>query len=94
LANNSIPPDPKALLEYPTLYPIKVVGRQNADLRARIDAVVLRHVADLDHSLTSVRPSSAGNFTAISYTIRAQSAAQVAALVSELNAQPDVVMVI
>ena len=94
MADNTDNIDVRALLTYPTPYPIKVVGRQHAELRVRIDAVVLRHVPDIDHDLTNVRPSKAGNYISISYTIRAQSAAQIAALVQELTAHQDVVMVI
>ena len=34
-------------LVFPTDYPIKVVGRSEASLRSRIDAVFHAHVADL-----------------------------------------------
>jgi putative lipoic acid-binding regulatory protein len=82
------------LLQFPTDYPIKVVGRTSATLRARIDAIVGAHVPDLDASLTSERLSGNGNFQSISYSIRAVSAAQVTALATDLKACPDVVIVL
>jgi putative lipoic acid-binding regulatory protein len=82
------------LLQFPTEYPIKVVGRTSAALRARIDAIFSSHVPDLDPSLTTERLSANGNFQSISYTIRAVSAAQVTALATDLKACPDVLIVI
>ena len=85
---------PLVLLQFPTDYPIKVVGRTSEALRARIDAIVSAHVPDLDSSLTTERLSGNGNFQSLSYTIRAISAAQVTALAVDLKACPDVVFVI
>ncbi len=82
------------LLQFPTDYPIKVVGRTGETLRARIDAIVAAHVPDLDASLTTQRLSGNGNFQSISYTIRAVSPEQVTALATDLKACPDVMIVI
>ncbi len=85
---------PLALLQFPTDYPIKVVGRTSDTLRARIDAIFSAHVPDLDPLRTTQRLSGNGNFQSISYTIRAVSAAQVTALATDLKACPEVVIVI
>jgi putative lipoic acid-binding regulatory protein len=82
------------LLQFPTDYPIKVVGRTSDTLRARIDAIFSAHVPDLDSARTTERLSANGNFQSISYTIRAISAAQVTALATDLKACPDVLIVI
>jgi putative lipoic acid-binding regulatory protein len=71
-----------------------VVGRRDAALRARIDAVVLRHVPDLEGHRIGERESGQGNFVSITYTIVARSREQVVALVTELAATEGVVMVI
>ncbi len=81
-------------LEFPTDYPIKVVGRSSDTLRARIDAIFSAHVPDLDPARVSERFSGNGNFQSISYTIRAVSAAQVQALATDLKGCPDVLIVI
>jgi len=81
------------LLVFPTDYPVKVVGRAGELLRADIDAIMRRHVADLDPQRTRERLSSGGNYLSISYTIVARSEAQVVALAAELVAQPHVIMV-
>ena len=82
------------LLQFPTDYPIKVVGRTSDTLRAQIDAIFSAHVPDLDASRTTERLSGNGNFQSISYLIRAVSAAQVTALAIDLKACPDVLIVI
>ena len=82
------------LLQFPTDYPIKVVGRTSDGLRARIDAIVGAHVPDLDASRTTERLSGNGNFQSISYLIHAVSAAQVTALATDLKACPEVLIVI
>ena len=85
---------PPALLQFPTDYPIKVVGRTSDTLRARIDAIFSAHVPDLDPARIAERLSGNGNFQSISYTIRAVSAAQVEALAIDLKACPDVLIVL
>lgn len=82
------------LLQFPTDYPIKVVGRASDTLRVRIDAIVSSHVPDFDPARTSERFSGNGNFLSLSYTIRAISAAQVTALATDLKACPEVLIVI
>ena len=82
------------LLRFPTDYPVKVVGRADATLRAQIDAIVLKHAPDLDVSRTSERLSANGNFLSISYLIRAVSAEQVEALATELSACNAVLLVL
>ena len=81
-------------LQFPTDYPIKVVGRTSRELRLRIDLVVQQHVPDLDPAQVCARASGAGNFTAITYVIVAQSREQVTALVGALVATEGVLMVI
>ena len=85
--------DPSPLV-FPTDYPIKVVGRRDGAFRARIDAVVQRHVPDLEPARIGERSSGQGNFVSITYTIVARSREQVVALVTELSTTEGVVMVI
>ncbi|NBU26340.1 MAG: DUF493 domain-containing protein [Gammaproteobacteria bacterium] len=81
-------------LQFPTDYPIKVVGRTGRELRPRIDAVVVGHAPDLDPARVTERASGAGNFTSITYVIVARSREQVTALVGALAATEGVLMVI
>ena len=90
------PPGPsgQGLLQFPTDYPIKVVGRPSAEFRARIHAVVLKHAPDVETDRISERLSENGNFLSISYTIVAESREQVEALARDLVAAEGVLMVI
>jgi putative lipoic acid-binding regulatory protein len=82
------------LLRFPTDYPIKVVGRPSAEFRARIHAVVLKHVPNVETDRISERLSENGNFLSISYMIVAESREQVVALARDLAAADGVLMVI
>jgi uncharacterized protein len=84
----------KELLTFPTDYPIKIVGRPSAEFRARIHAVVIKHVPNVETDRISERLSENGNFLSISYTIVAESREQVVALAKDLTATEGVLMVI
>jgi putative lipoic acid-binding regulatory protein len=85
---------PAPLLQFPTDYPIKVVGRPSDEFRARVHAVMLRHAPALDVDQVSERLSENGNFLSISYMIVAESREQIVALVTELKVSEGVLMII
>jgi uncharacterized protein len=85
---------PADALQFPTDYPIKVVGRPQDGFRARVHAIVLRHAPQLSAERVRERPSANGNFLSISYLLPAESAAQVEALVADLRACDGVVMLL
>ena len=87
-------PPSEELLKFPTDYPIKVVGRPSAEFRARIHAVVLKHVPNVETDRITERLSENGNFLSISYMIVAESREQVIALARDLAAAEGVLMVI
>ena len=84
----------ESLLNFPTDYPIKVIGRPSDEFRARVHATVLRHVPLLDAERISERLSASGNFLSISYTILAESREQVEALAADLKTCEGVMMLI
>jgi uncharacterized protein len=77
--------DPPPLLEFPTDYPIKVIGRPSDEFRARVHAIVLRHAPLVEPERVTERLSENGNFLSISYRIRAESREQVEALATDLK---------
>jgi hypothetical protein len=77
--------DPPPLLEFPTDYPIKVIGRPSDEFRARVHAIVLRHAPHIEPERVTERLSENGNFLSISYRIRAESREQVEALATDLK---------
>jgi hypothetical protein len=90
MAVNETPP----LLEFPTDYPIKVIGRPSEEFRARVHAIVLRHAPLIEPERVTERLSENGNFLSISYLIHAQSREQVIALTSDLKSCNGVLMLI
>jgi putative lipoic acid-binding regulatory protein len=82
------------LLEFPTDYPIKIIGRPSDEFRARVHAIVLRHAPLLEPERVSERLSENGNFLSISYRVRAESREQVIALTAELRDCEGVLMLI
>jgi uncharacterized protein len=81
-------------LQFPTDYPLRVVGRPQQGFRERVHAIVLRHAPALGPERMSERLSANGNFLSICYLLRAESRAQVEALVSELQGCEGVLMLI
>ena len=82
------------VLVFPTDYPIKVIGRPSAEFRARIHAIVLRHVPALEASHVTEHLSKNGNYLSISYAIHAESREQMTALAADLTACEGVLLVI
>jgi putative lipoic acid-binding regulatory protein len=85
---------PGALLEFPTDYPVKVVGKPGDEFRARVHALVLRHAPGVTGERVRERLSANGNFVSLSYLVPAVSAAQIEALVADLRACEGVVMLL
>jgi uncharacterized protein len=81
-------------LKFPTDYPIKVLGRPSPEFRARVHAIVLKHVPDTSSDRVSERLSENGNFLSISYNLHMSSREQVVALATELAALDGVMMVL
>ncbi len=84
----------ESLLIFPTDYPIKVIGRPSDEFRARVHAVVLRHVPLLEAERVSERLSENSNFLSITYNILAESREQVEALTADLKACSGVMLLI
>ncbi|MEP7242701.1 MAG: DUF493 domain-containing protein [Gammaproteobacteria bacterium] len=82
------------LLQFPTDYPIKVVGRPSPAFRAHIHAIFLKHVPNIETDRITERLSENGNYLSISYMIVAESREQVTALATELSAADGVIMVL
>ena len=81
-------------LTFPCAYPIKVVMRADAQLRATVDAVFERHTDATVVAAATSRPSAQGNFSGVTYTIHARDAQHIAALFADLKELPGVLMVL
>ena len=84
----------QTLIEYPCDFPIKVMGRRADGFAQAMVDVVLRHAPDFDPAGAEMRPSSKGNYLAVTCTFRAVSQVQVDAMYRELTAHPMVKVVL
>ena len=82
------------LLEFPCDFPLKIMGANAADFAQTIALVVAKHAPDFDSAAMEMRPSKAGNYLALTCTVRAVSQAQLDALYCELTANPMVKVVL
>ncbi len=80
------------LLKFPTDFPIKVMGRCDSNLREVTQGIVERHAGPLDEASIRTRPSTDGNFLALTYTVQATSREQLDAIYRELTACESVLM--
>lgn len=87
-------PDSASLIEYPTDFPIKVMGRQEPGLAQEVVSIVVRHAPDFDSSTVEMRASREKKYLSITCTIRATSREQLDALYQDLCDHPQVVMVL
>jgi uncharacterized protein len=80
------------LLEFPSDFPIKVMGRHDSNLRALTQAIIERHAGPLADASVRTRTSSDGNFLALTYMVRASSRKQLDDIYRELTACKSVLM--
>jgi uncharacterized protein len=73
------------LFEFPAEFPIKVMGRDTEPFRTLTLAIVERHAGPLPPERISERPSRRGRFLAMTYTIRAESRAQLDRIYRDLT---------
>ena len=78
--------------EFPSDFPIKVMGRHDSDLRALTQVIIERHAGPLAESRVRTRTSADGNFLALTYLVRASSREQLDAIYRELTACKSVLM--
>jgi len=85
--------DEETLLEFPTAFPIKAMGRQSDDFRQTIVETVAVHAEF--HAENDVREqcSSNGNFISVTVTFTAESKAQLDAVYQALHDHELVLMV-
>ena len=84
----------QTLLEFPCEFPIKVMGARVDGFAQAVLDVVLRHAPDYDPATMQMRPSSKGNYLAVTCTFRAVSQLQVDSIYLELTAHPLVKVVL
>ena len=69
-------PTEESLIEYPSDFPIKVVGIMHDEFTDRIVEMIIEHDPTFDAGKVEMRPSSQGNYLSLTVTVRATSREQ------------------
>jgi putative lipoic acid-binding regulatory protein len=86
--------DRKSLIDYPSAFPIKVMGSHVAHFEAEMVAVALQFDPGFDASTVERRPSKAGNYLGLTLTVTATSREQLDDLYRALTSHPLVKVVL
>ncbi|HSH07969.1 MAG TPA: DUF493 domain-containing protein [Burkholderiales bacterium] len=84
----------QSLLDFPTPFPIKIMGRSEGGFAQSVMEIVLKHAPDFQPATMEMRPSRQGKYISLTVTIEARSREQLDALYRELCDHPAVVMVL
>jgi len=84
----------ESLIEYPSDFPIKVMGKMHPDFAQVMTAVVLQYDPGFDAATVEMRPSKSGNYLGLTFTVRATSREQLDALYRALHGHPMVSVVL
>lgn len=87
-------PEEESLIQYPCRFPIKVMGKADADFDALVVSIFRRHCGDLPEGAVKTRLSTRGNYMSVTVTIMAQSRKQLDDLYRELSGHERVNMVL
>ncbi|MEC7459872.1 MAG: DUF493 domain-containing protein [Pseudomonadota bacterium] len=72
-------------IEFPCLYPIKVIGRAVDTFRAQVLEAIERHTGAIDPNLIQLKPSKHSNYLSITVTIAATGEPQIQRIFSDLK---------
>ena len=81
-----------SLQEFPSDFPIKVMGRHDSNLRALTQTIIEKHAGPMAEANVKTRTSADGNFLALTYVVHATSREQLDAIYRELTACKSVLM--
>jgi putative lipoic acid-binding regulatory protein len=92
----SLPPIPpeQSLIEYPSAFPIKVMGVHAEGFTEAVIAVARQFDPGFDPATIEARPSKAGNYLGLTITVTATSREQLDELYRTLSTHPMVKVVL
>jgi hypothetical protein len=89
----AIPPE-QSLIEYPSAFPIKVMGTASADFEDAVVATARLFDPGFDAATVERRPSKGGNYIGLTITVTATSREQLDELYRTLSTHPLVKVVL
>lgn len=84
----------ESLIEYPSDFPIKIMGGMQDGFAATITAVICQFDPGFDPATLEMRPSSKGSYLSLTATVRATSREQLDDLYRALSSHPMVKVVL
>lgn len=93
-STDSTDPRKDSLIEYPSQFPIKVMGEHGDDLVHSITKVAEEFDPSFDASTVELRPSSTGKYLGVTITVTATSREQLDNLYRALTSHPLVKVVL
>lgn len=84
-------PEIEPTLLFPCQFPIKVIGKLDSSVEDFALALIKQHCPDFNGDYER-RPSRDGKYIALTFTVQANSKAQMDAIYQALSANPDVIM--
>jgi len=92
-SEDATPPAP-SLIEYPSLFPIKVMGEKVDGFVHAVTQIAERFDPAFDAGTIELRPSKGGKYLGVTITVTATSREQLDALYTALSAHPMVKVVL
>jgi putative lipoic acid-binding regulatory protein len=90
----TLPPDQTSLIDYPSAFPIKVMGVQAEGFEAAVVAVARQFDPAFDATTIERRPSKGGKYLGLTLTVTATSREQLDELYRTLSTHPMVRVVL
>ena len=84
----------ESLFEFPCDFPIKIMGKSHPEFAETIVTVVRQFDNEVDATRVEARPSSGGNYTGLTVTVRATSREQLDDIYRALTGHPMVKVVL
>ena len=86
--------DRPTLIEFPSNFPLKIMGFAIEGFAQEIADLVVRHAPEFDAASMEMRPSKTGKYLSLTCTVRATSQAQLDGLYVALTVHPMVKVVL
>lgn len=83
-----------SLLDFPCMFPLKIMGEMRDGFADAVVGIVLRHAPDFDPASVEMRASATGKYLSLTCIVNATSRPQLDALYHELTAHPWVKVVL
>ena len=92
--DSCLPQDRPSLIEYPSYFPIKVMGERVDGFVHAVTQLAREHDPEFDASTVELRESSGGKYLGVTITVRATSREQLDNLYRALTSHPMVKVVL